>query len=151
MLIATIGMTSCKSVQFGLAYNVNLSGDGDGQFEVTFPQGFYAMDGTAKLHLNLGDTLKFNSVEPVTKAEVLESGNAKKLAAMKAVNDSIANQFNAFAGEGTYDVLIQGKVTEIGTGLTFEVNRRLTNREQLRKAPALKGDTTQLDLYPYIK
>lgn len=149
MLIATIGMTSCKSVQFGLAYSVDISGDGDGELEVTFPQGSYAMDGTAKLHLNLGDTLKFNSVEPVTKADVLESGNTKKLAAMKAVNDSIANQFNACAGSGTYDITIQGKVTEIGTGLTFEVNRRLTNREQLRKAPAVNGDVA--DPYPFIK
>ena len=147
-LFAMVAMTSCKSVQFGLAYNVNLTGDGDGQFEVTFPQGSYAMDGTAALALHLGDTLKFNSVEPVTKAEVLESGNAKKLAAMKAVNDSIANQFNACAGSGTYDITIHGKVTEIGTGLTFEVNRRLTNRDQLRKAPA-NGDVA--DPYPFIK
>ena len=148
-LITMFTMSSCGT-QFGLAYNVGITGDGDGQFEVTFPQGTYAMDGTAKLALNLGDTVLFNEKTPTTKAEVLAKNNKKQIAAMKAVNDSIANQFDATSASGTYDVTIQGKVTEIGTGLTFEVNRHLTNRD-VKRAPALKGDTTPLDLYPYIK
>lgn len=80
ILAAILGLTltSCKTTQFGLAYSVAITGDGDGKFNVTFPQGSYAMDGTAALDLQLGDTVMFNdSVAYVTKAEVLEKGKAK--------------------------------------------------------------------------
>ena len=148
ILAAILGLTltSCGT-QFGLAYSVAITGDGDGKFDVTFPQGSYAMDGTAALDLQLGDTVMFNdSVAYVTKAEVLEKGKAKELKAMKAVNDSIAEKFNAVAAEGTYDIWIKGYVKELGTGLTFSVDRRLTNREvkALMKAPTN-------DPYPFIK
>lgn len=147
LMLFAIAMTSCKSVQFGLAYDVSISGDGDGQFEVSFPQGSYAMDGTATLALIVGDTLKFGAQEVSYKADILKSGDAKKIAAMKAVNDSIAYQFNATAGSGTYDIWIRGMVKELATGLSFSVNRHLTNRDnRLYKAPAVDGDA-----YPFIE
>lgn len=145
-ILSSLALTSCGT-QFGLAYSVAITGDGDGKFDVTFPQGSYAMDGTASLDLQLGDTIMFNdSAAYVTKAEVLEKGNAKELKAMKAVNDSIAEKFNATAAEGTYDIWIKGFVKELGTSLMFSVDRRLTNREvkELRKALAN-------DPYPFIK
>ena len=146
--ILTLTLTSCGT-QFGLAYSVAITGDGDGKFEVTFPQGSYAMDGTAALDLQLGDTIMFNdSAAYVTKAEVLERGKAKELKAMKEVNDSIAEKFNAVAAEGTYDIWIKGFVKELGTGLTFSVDRRLTNRD----VKALKKASVNLnDPYPFIK
>lgn len=150
-LAATAMMTSCNT-QFGLAYNVSLTGDGDGQFEVTFPQGTYSMDGTASLALHVGDTIPFGQV--TTKAEVIERGNAKELKALRAANDYAAQQFEATAGSGTYDIWLKGFIKEIGTGLIFEVDRHFTNRPPndstnppaaaLRKAPAS-------DPYPYIK
>lgn len=144
--ILTLTLTSCGT-QFGLAYSVAITGDGDGKFEVTFPQGSYAMDGTAALDLQLGDTIMFNdSAAYVTKAEVLERGKAKELKAMKEVNDSIAEKFNAVAAEGTYDIWIKGFVKELGTGLTFSVDRRLTNRD----VKALKKASVN-DPYPFIK
>ena len=117
MLIACVALCSCGT-QFGLAYGVKLTGDGDGQFEVTFPQGSYAMDGKAALALNVGDSILFNdTTQQVTyKSQVLARGNKKELAAMKRVNDSIAANFEAFAGEGTYDLWLKGFVKEIGTG-----------------------------------
>lgn len=146
--LSSLALTSCGT-QFGLAYSVAITGDGDGSFEVTFPQGSYAMDGTASLDLQLGDTIMFNdSTNAVTKSEVLQRGKAKELAAMKAVNDSIAEKFEAIAAEGTYDIWIKGFVKELGTGLMFSVDRRLTNRENaaLRKAKDVENDP-----YPYIK
>lgn len=143
ILMACMALVSCNT-QFGLAYQVQLTGDGDGQFEVTFPQGSYAMDGTATLALNIGDTLPFNT--PTTKAEVIANGNPCQLKALKAANDSIAQQFNATAGSGTYDIWLKGFIKEIGTGLVFEVDRHFTNRPApaLRKAP-------DADPYPFIK
>jgi hypothetical protein len=147
-MVTTLVFTACQT-QFGLVYGVQLTGDGDGQFEVTFPQGSYAMDGKAALALNVGDSILFNdTTQQVTyKSQVLARGNKKELAAMKRVNDSIAANFEAFAGEGTYDLWLKGFVKEIGTGLVFSVDRHLTNRDAaLRKSPAVESDE-----YPFIR
>lgn len=143
ILMACMALVSCNT-QFGLAYQVKLTGDGDGQFEVTFPQGSYAMDGTATLALNICDTLPFNT--PTTKAEVIANGNPRQLKALKAANDSIAQQFNATAGSGTYDIWLKGFIKEIGTGLVFEVDRHFTNRENNAPLRAPANDP-----YPYIR
>ena len=147
-MVSALMFTACQT-QFGLVYGVQLTGDGDGQFEVTFPQGSYAMDGKAALALNVGDSILFNdTTQQVTyKSQVLARGNKKELAAMKRVNDSIAANFEAFAGEGTYDLWLKGFVKEIGTGLVFSVDRHLTNRDAaLRKSPAVESDE-----YPFIR
>lgn len=147
-MVTTFLFTACQT-QFGLVYDVQLTGDGDGQFEVTFPQGSYAMDGKAALALNVGDSILFNdTTQQVTyKSQVLARGNKKELAAMKRVNDSIAANFEAFAGEGTYDLWLKGFVKEIGTGLVFSVDKHLTNRDAaLRKSPAIESDE-----YPFIR
>lgn len=134
---------SC-GVQFGLAYGVQLSGDGDGCFEVTFPQGSYAMDGKAALVLNIGDTVLLGKDTVTTKSAILLRGNKKEMEAMQRVNDSIATRFNASAGEGTYGLWIKGFVKEIGTGLIFEVDRHITNRDLMLR-------TASGDFCPYIK
>ena len=144
-IIACLALTACNT-QFGIVYGVSLKGDGDGQFEVSFPQGTYAMDGTAALALIVGDTIPFNNPDVTTKAQVIESGSPKQLKALQAANDFIADQFSSTAGSGTYDLWIKGFVKEMGTGLVFEVDRHLTNRTpQVRKAAKPE------DLYPYIK
>lgn len=147
-MVSALALTSCQT-QFGLVYGVQLTGDGDGQFEVTFPQGSYAMDGTAKLALNVGDSVLFNdTTQKVTlKSEVLARGNKKELAAMKRANDSIAANFETFSGEGTYDLWLKGFVKEIGTGLVFSIDRHFTNRDAtIRKSPAVEDDE-----YPFIR
>ena len=146
MLIACTALCSCGT-QFGLAYGVKLTGDGDGQFEVTFPQGSYAMDGTATIDLNVGDTIPFGKV--TTKAEVIERGDAKQLAALKAVNDSVAQQFNATEGSGTYDLWLHGFVKETGTGLIFEIDRHFTNRPP--NAARLKAPADLSDPFPFVR
>lgn len=151
VLMSAFIFTACNT-QFGVVYGVQLAGDGDGQFEVTFPQGSYAMDGKATLVLNVGDSVLFNdtTVKVTYKNDVLKRGNKKELAAMKRVNDSIATNFEAFAGEGTYDLHVKGYVKELGTGLIFEIDRHFTNRENgLRKSPAIKVEEN--DLYPFIR
>lgn len=142
-IIACFALCSCHT-QFGIAYGVKLTGNGDGQFEVSFPEGSYAMDGTASIALQVGDSIPFGKV--TTKAEVLENGNTKEIAVLKAVNDSVATQFDATAASGTYELWLKGFVKETGTGLIFEIDRHWTNREALKKMRALSNDP-----YPYIK
>lgn len=146
-IIACLALTACNT-QFGLAYGVRLTGDGDGQFEVTFPQGSYAMDGTAALALTVGDTIPFFGQQPTTKAEVIAHGNKRQLHALQAANDSIEAQFNATEGSGTYDIWLKGFVKETGTGLIFEVDRHFTNRPDTLKALSIPSTP---DPYPYIR
>ena len=141
-LMACLALCACNT-QFGLAYSVQLTGDGDGNFEVTFPQGTFAMDGTATIDLFVGDTIPFGT-QLTSKAEVIEKGDPKQLAALQRVNESVAKQFGATAGDGTYNIWIHGFIKEIGTGLSFEVDRHLTNRENQLRAPSN-------DPYPFIK
>jgi hypothetical protein len=126
-----IAMTSCTKTQFGLEYNVAVTGDGDGDFEVTFPQGSYAMNGTAAVQLTVGDTMLWQTQEYVLQNRVLQSQDADAITALRLVNDAMTTQFNATATSGTYDLLIDGYVTEIATGLTFSVHKRLTNRDSV--------------------
>lgn len=145
MLVISMAFVSCGT-QFGLVYGVQLTGDGDGQFEVTFPQGSYAMNGKAALALNVGDSIMFNDVKVTTKNEVIERANKKQLRAMQQVNDSVAAYFNAVSGDGTYDLWLKGFVKEVGTGLVFSVDKHITNRDAaLRKS-------VDADVFcPYIK
>ena len=144
-IIGSMLFTSCGT-QFGLVYGVQLTGDGDGQFEVTFPQGSYEMNGKAALALNVGDSVLFNdtTTKVAYKKDVLLRGNTDEVEAMRRVNDSIANQFNTFVGGGTYDIWLKGFVKEIGTGLIFSVDRRFTNRMK----DVRMNDN---DLYPFIQ
>lgn len=144
VFVLTLFLSSCGT-QFKIVYGVNIAGEGDGNFKVTFPQGSYAMDGKASLELLVGDTLKFNDTEIRTKAQVLSENKSRELKALKSINDSIDNQFNAFIGDGTYDLWLHGFVKEEVTGLVVEVNKHLTN-----KSSSLKS-TREIDKFPYIK
>ena len=143
-IIACVALCSCNT-QFGLAYGVKLTGDGDGQFEVTFPQGSYAMDDKAAIALNVGDTIPFGGQTVTSKAYVIDNGNARQKEALRKANDAIAEQFNATAGSGTYDIYLNGFIQEIGTGLIFEVDRHFTNRQQPARVKGIS------DPFPYIK
>jgi len=136
-------MCSCGQ-QFGLAYGVSLSGVGDGKFDVAWPQGSFAMDGTAAIDFVIGDTIPFGG-SVTSKAEVLEKGDKKEVEALQKVSEAVAKQFGVTDGEGTYDFWLHGFVKETGTGLIFEIDRHITNipSKQLRVAAN--------DPYPYIK
>ena len=138
-------MASCDT-QFGIAYGVSLTGDGDGKFEVAFPQGTYAMDGTAVIALNIGDTIPFGGQTVTTKAEVIAKGDSKELEALQKVNKFVASDFSTTEGGGTYDLWLKGFIKETGTGLIFEVDRHFTNRLQGQRLAANPNDP-----YPFIK
>lgn len=144
VIFAVFALTACQT-QFGLVYDVNITGDGDGQFEVIFPQGSYSMDGKADLALILGDSIAFNETATL-KQEVLDRNKKKELKALNAVNEAMAEQFDAHSESGTYDILIQGTVKELGTGLSFSVYKRLTNRDTANVTEVLATDE-----YPFVK
>ena len=142
-LCMCFALCSCHS-QFGIAYGVKLQGDSNGQVQVTFPEGTFAMDGNATIALQVGDSLPLGNV--TTKAYILEHGTAKEIAALQAVSDSVTYQFNANAASGTYNLWLYGYVKETLTGLIFEIDRHWTNRDKAKKLKAHSSDP-----YPYIK
>ena len=146
-LLACVAMlfASCGT-QFGISYGVSLTGDGDGKFEVSFPQGTYAMDGTAAIALHIGDTIPFGGTV-TSKAEVLAKGNPKELEALNRVNKVVTSDFSTTEGSGTYDLWLHGFIKETGTGLIFEVDRHFTNRPEA----ALRRAADSNDPYPFIK
>jgi len=151
MMAVTImlGFTSCKTTEFGLVYNVEVTGDGAGDFRVDFPEGHYAMNGTAALELQVGDTVPFNQV--TTKAEVLESNKTKEVETMRQVNAAVGEDFTATAASGTYDVNIDGTVTEVATGLTFSIHKHLTNRNVAGAPARAAAQDAVVDEFEFIR
>lgn len=145
-IFSMVALQSCKTAQFGVDYAATVTGDGDGQFDVLFPQGRIAMDGTAAIDFRVSNDSTVLNQKVYTKQQVLESGDKDQLKALKECNDYIANNFEAYAAHGTYDITIHAYVRERVTGIGFEANKHLTNRLQNRAPRA-----TDSDPYPFIE
>jgi hypothetical protein len=142
-------MTSCKGqAAFGVDYAAVVNGDGDGNFDVTFPQGRVAMDGTAVIDFRASNDSSIINGKVYTKQEVLQSGDAEKIKALEACNAYMADKFEASAASGTYDIWIKAFVRERVTGIGFEAEKHLTNRVKSNAPSRAKEDN---DPYPYIK
>lgn len=143
-----VGFSSCDkktdNVNFGVDYTLTVAGDGDGQVEVTFPQGRLGMNGDADVDFCLSnDTVSMDTLMMVSKANILSEGDSVKVDAMRKVNDYLASQFNATAASGTYDLSVRGYARERVTGLCFEIDRHFTNRDSV--------NLTVGDEFMYIK
>jgi hypothetical protein len=103
--LAAMLMCSCGQ-QFGLAYGVSLSGVGDGKFDVTFPQGSFAMDGTAAIDFVIGDTIPFGTVTTKADVELINRVQAEgKLPKMNIVFNGVdlkKKKYGFYYGYGRY-------------------------------------------------
>lgn len=132
VLVMGFGMTSCTATQsFGIVYDLNVTGDGDGQFDVTFPNGKFGMDGKAGLGFELSnDTTKMLMANNALTAEQIQASNdPKQLTALANVNTWVDQNFQATSATGSYDLLIQGYAKETLTGIVIAVDKRITNRK----------------------
>jgi len=125
--------TSCKTqenVSFGVVYNVQLTGDGDGQVAVTFPNGSFDMNGDADLAFKYSNdtTSLLKASKALTAEQIEEDGTKDEKQALTNVNGWLDQNFGATAASGTYDVRVQGYVKETLTGVIIAVDRRFTNR-----------------------
>lgn len=148
-LMLGIGMmlTSCKT-EMGLAYNVAVTGDGDGLIDVQFPQGNFEMNGTATINFYAADTVPFVKAEYLTKQQVLESGNKKYVAALDYVQAEL-EKVNATDASGTYDLLIDGEVLIYPFNIAVNVHKRLSNRDNVPNRAAQWEKAT--DRWCYIE
>jgi len=141
-LIAVTAFTSCdkdkKDNGFGIVYSTNIDGEGEGQFQVTFPQGSVAMNGNATLNFLISNDKSILTAATVTKDQILTSGDTEKIKVLNQCADFIATQYAIqdvdTEGSGTYDFWIKGYIMEKMTGLKFEINRHITNKDSLLKS-----------------
>lgn len=120
-------LVSCKS-EMGLAYDVSVSGDGDGLVDVQFPQGHFDLNGTATFDLCAADSIPFVKANHLTKQQIVESGNKKYVAALDYVQAEM-EKINATEAGGTYNLLIDGQVLVYPFNIAVKVHKRLTNRD----------------------
>lgn len=132
-LFLTMSLVSCDKDknEFGIVYDAVVEGSGEGEFQVNFPQGSLAMDGTANLLFKVSNA---DSVpdKVMTKAEILESGNEKNIKALNDCADFISKKFSVTTNsdaEGAYDLWIKGYIMEKMTGIKVEINKHITNQD----------------------
>jgi len=127
--LAALTLTGCKA-QWGVIYTVAANGDADGKVSITFPNGSF--DANGKSALNFVWSNDTTSVLRAVNAMPLELGvrsNDKKTAdAALNVATWADDMFGASAASGTYRIRFKGYVKETLTGITFSIDRELTNR-----------------------
>lgn len=122
-LLAAFAVTSCDN-PFAFEYNVKITGDADGDFTLTFPDGQLGLDGTAGINFKYGNADSLNAVSIDQALQLSEKFSEVAEAAYVDVDE----QFQAYAAEGTYYVLIDGFVREKKTGIVIRIRKELTNR-----------------------
>lgn len=148
-------MTSCKTAKFGVSYAATVVGDADGKVDVTFPQGRFAMDGDAAVDFRVSNDTTVLAGKVYTKEEALNSGDKKVIDALYRCAAFANENFQTTDADGTYDLTINAFVRETLTGIGFEWEKHLTNREPAN-APsraAAQADTITVEQDPllYIK
>lgn len=132
LLVTASSLTSCTTTQnFGVVYELNVTGDGDGQFDVTFPNGKFGMDGKANLGFILtNDSSKLLMAnKALTTEQIIKSNDPKQLTALANVNAWTEANFKATSASGSYAIRICGYVKETLTGFIIAIDKILTNRK----------------------
>jgi len=125
-LFGLIMAVSCKS-QMEFVYSADVVGDADGQVLVTFPDGRFALNGNANLSFHYSnDSTKVESC--IYTPEQVRLMGIKKAEPVLLGAEPYMDAFNVTSAGGTYDIVIKGYVKESLTGITFQIDKRFTNR-----------------------
>lgn len=136
LVFAAITMQSCKDTpQFGIDYSVTVTGDADGDVAIRVPVGTIGLNGTADVDVHLANNYVFGEVENSTDLVLGEAVNAndEKVAetakdVSKWVDDNITVELDTTKAQGSYYLLVDFRVRERVTGLTFSGKKEFTNR-----------------------
>jgi len=151
LMMCCIGLvlTSCKT-EMGLAYNVAVQGNGDGNVEVTFDQGKFAMAGTAAIVFYAQDSVPFIKSTVVSKKQVLESNKKDYIEALDLVQASMENITATSAG-GNYDLNVEGYVTVYPLNISVEVHKHLSSKDNAPVRKALRDKAESAERWCYIE
>lgn len=111
-MVAALCLTSCNDKNLNIIYDVTISGDADGEVEVSFPNGQLNLDGKTDLAFHYGNAVTY-----------------KPLLGAEAIVNKAADDFSAAATSGSYYLHVKGYVTEPVSSLKIEIDKVLTNRD----------------------
>lgn len=123
MVVATLSLSSCEDKDV-VKYNVEITGDAEGDVSVTFPNGLLTLNGDADLAFHYGNATL--GVTTITSEELATTKDKKVLKAAKEVNEDVVASFQATSAGGSYYLRIAG-YAEIA-GIRIPVEYILTNR-----------------------
>jgi len=131
LLAAAMAATSCKG-QLEFVYRADITGDADGHVLVSFPDGRLNINGDANLAFSYAnDSLKTR--QHFYTPEQINLSTDKKRGEILQCAKPYMDAFNVTSAGGNYDIYIKGYVTEKKTGITFNIDKRFTNREDKQK------------------
>lgn len=132
LLIAGIMLlAACNKTDYKPLYNISITGDADGQVDVSFPDGKFAIDGATNLAFSYGNadsTVTFSNQPDLTVEQGIKSAdkNVCRFANdVKAIDDSIS----ATSAGGTYRLVIDARFYDPVTGTEVHTHKVLSNRE----------------------
>lgn len=134
----------------GLAYNVAVQGNGDGNVEVTFDQGKFEMTGAAAIVFYAQDSVPFTKSKVVSKAQVLESNKKDYIEALDLVQASMEN-IQATSAGGNYNLNVDGFITVYPLNISVEVHKHLSNHDNAPVRKALRDKAESSDRWCYIE
>ena len=128
----TSGCNSCSSdVHFGIEYSLQSNGTANGDVAVTFEGGSFSIYGEANYAFSWQNTILLTKANNVISLEqALVAKDSRTADAAKKVDDWLNSSIQVVSAGGTYDIYIKGYVKETATGITFDIDRHFTNKEE---------------------
>lgn len=130
LLIAGI-MLLAACDEYKPLYDISITGDADGMVDVSFPDVYFVIDGTADLSFDYGNidsTFTFSSLPDLTVEQGIKSAdkNVRRFSNdVKAIDDSIS----ATSAGGTYKLVIDARFYDPITETEIHTHKVLSNRE----------------------
>lgn len=124
-------LAACNNNDYKPLYNISITGDADGQVDVSFPDGKFAIDGATNLAFSYGNvdsTVTFSNQADFSVEQGIRSANkdvCRFANDVKALDDSIS----ATSAGGTYELVIDAKFYDPITGTEIHTHKVLSNRE----------------------
>ncbi len=124
-------LAACNNNDYKPLYNISITGDADGQVDVSFPDGKFAIDGATNLVFSYGNadsTVIFSNQADFSVEQGIRSANkdvCRFANDVKALDDSIS----ATSAGGTYELVIDARFYDPVTGTEIHTHKVLSNRE----------------------
>lgn len=139
VFVSAVGCSSCtpNNANFGIEYSLQSDGTADGNVDVIFDGGSFAIDGSASYVFAWHNTILFTkgSHDAINLDTALCAKDEKVASAAAKVSDWIDSSIQVSSASGTYDIYIKGYVKETATQITFTIDRHFTNKAPISKAP----------------
>lgn len=123
-------LAACDPKEYKPLYNINVVGEADGQVDVVFPDGKFAVDGATNLSFTYGNdtTVVFSKVGDFSVEQGIKSADKE---VQRFANDvqGLDESISATSAGGTYYLVVDARYYDPITGTEIHTRKVLTNRE----------------------